>query len=94
MVLSARIDEGRKITLTELRGGLRLFSHIFELPKGWKGAYTGVIDECPGGGSMWDEEGGYHLINFPSVQDMDLTILDGNQMATTDCIWASAAQAQ
>ena len=91
MVLSARIDEGRKITLTELRGGrLRLFSQIFELPKGWRGGYTGVIYDCPGGGCVWDAEGDYHLINFPSAQDMDLPPLDGEQRTTTDCIWESA----
>ena len=43
---------------------------------------------------MWDEEGDYHLINFPSAQDMDLPPLDGEQRAPTDCIWASAVQAQ
>ena len=94
MVMSARTDDGRKITLTELRGDLRLFSNTFELPKGWRADYTGVIDECPGGGCVWDEDGDYHFINFPSAQDMDLPPLDGEERATTDCIWASAVQAQ
>ena len=90
MVMGARTDDGRKITLTELRGGVRLTSNTFELPTGWGGRYTGVIDDCPGGGCVWDAEGNYQLINFPSAQDMDLPPLDGEQRATTDCIWEIA----
>ena len=89
-VIGARTDDGRKITLTEVRVGGRLTCSAFELPTGWKGGYTGVIDDCQQGGCVWEADGNYQLINFPGAPDMELPPLDGDQRATTECIWESA----
>ena len=88
-VIGARTDDGRKISFTELREG-QLTCSAFELPTGWKGGYKGVIDDCPQGGCAWEPDGNYQLINFPCAPDMELPPLDGDQRATTDCIWESA----
>ena len=39
------------------------------------------------GGSMWDDEGGYHLLCFPCDPNSDITQLDEYQKVTKDCEW-------
>ena len=88
-MIGARTEDGRRIVLTELRDGQLSCSSI-ELPTGWEGGYTGVIDDCEEGGCVWDTAGNYQLINFPCAPDMELPELGECQRATTECIWESA----
>ena len=75
--------------ITEIRAG-QISCSAIELPTGWKGGFTGVIDDCEDGGCVWDDEGNYQLIIFPCAPDMELPELDECQRATTECIWESA----